>query len=38
MQIFKNKDELIDNTVAALLKNQDRAEGLAKQVEQLLSE
>ena len=37
-QIFKNRDELSDNTVAALLKIQDKAEGLVKQAEHLLSE
>lgn len=37
-QIFKNRDELSDNTLAALLKIQDKAEGLVKQAEQLLSE
>jgi hypothetical protein len=37
-QIFKNRDELSDNTVAALLKIQDKAESLVKRAEQLLSE
>ena len=37
-QIFKNREELSDNTVAALLKIQDKAESLVKQAEQLLSE
>ena len=37
-QIFKNRDELSDYTVAALLKIQDKAEDLVKQAAQLLSE
>jgi len=37
-QIFKNRDELSDYTVAALLKIQDKAEDLVRQAEQLLSE
>ena len=37
-QIFKNKDELSDYTVAALLTIRDKAEDLVKQAEQLLSE
>ena len=36
-QIFKNREELSDNTVAALSIIQDKAEGLVKQAEQLLS-
>ncbi len=37
-QIFKNRDELSDYTVTALLKIQDKAEDLVKQAAQLLSE
>jgi uncharacterized ubiquitin-like protein YukD len=37
-QIFKNRDELSDYTMAALLKIQDKAEDLVRQAEQLLSE
>ncbi len=37
-QIFKNRDELSDNTVAALLTIRDKAEDLVKQAERLLSE
>ena len=36
-QIFKNREELSDNTLSALSIIQDRAEDLVKQVEQLLS-
>ena len=36
-QIFKNREALSDNTLAALSLIQDRAEGLIKQAEQLLS-
>ena len=36
-QIFKNRDELSDNTLAALLTIRDKAEDLVKQAEQLLS-
>ena len=36
-QIFKNKEELNDNTVAALSILQNKAEDLIKQAEQLLS-
>jgi hypothetical protein len=36
-QIFKNREELSDNTVAALSIIQDKAEDLVKQAEQLLS-
>jgi hypothetical protein len=36
-QIFKNREELSDNTVAALSIIQDKAESLVKQAEQLLS-
>ena len=37
-QIFKNRNELSDDTVAALLTIRDKAEDLVKQAEQLLSE
>lgn len=37
-QIFKNRGELSDYTVAALLTIRDKAEDLVKQAEQLLSE
>jgi hypothetical protein len=37
-QIFKNRDELSDYTVEALLTIRDKAEDLVKQAEQLLSE
>ena len=37
-QIFKNRDELSDYTLAALLTIRDKAEDLVKQAEQLLSE
>jgi len=37
-QIFKNRDELSDYTIAELLKIQDKAEDLVKQAEQLLLE
>ena len=36
-QIFKNREELSDNTVAALSIIQNKAEDLIKQAEQLLS-
>ena len=37
-QIFKNRDELSDYTIAALLTIRDKAEDLVRQAEQLLSE
>jgi hypothetical protein len=36
-QIFKNREELSDNTLAALSILQNKAEDLIKQAEQLLS-
>ena len=36
-QIFKNREELSDNTIAALSIIQDKAEDLVKQAELLLS-
>ena len=36
-QMFKNREELSDDTVAALSIIQDKAEDLVKQVERLLS-